>query len=271
MIYNRKYGFKKAIGIPISFLIVICITLFFCSLYIRYLDNLEKENLQTYMYEITEKTATAFRNRIKCYVDSLETLAAVIGWSEIDENNIMTVLRKQLVTNQFDRIGGIDPNGIGIGIDKNIDVLSGNFLHRNYFHDSLAGKIAIEAFKKDFKTNVPSFTISVPIYADSDSAVHGILCGIISEAELQKQVELPVFGGLARFHIIDSNGNILILSKYADTAGNPDNFLDNDFEQTYSYDAFLANLKAGKRGSFGFKLPGSAEQFVTYQPLAIND
>lgn len=135
----------------------------------------------------------------------------------------------------------------------------------------MKGKICIQEVEKDYATNIPCFIISVPIYKlDSDNIV-GVLCDIMTEEELKQQIELPVLGGLARFHIIDSDGNILILSDKADKNGNPNNFINNDFEEVFEYNELLANLKEGKKGSFGFKLHNSESQFVTYQPININD
>lgn len=97
MIFKKSFS-KKNIGLPLTFLILAIITLFFSCVYIRHLNNIEKKSIQTYMYEITEKTAIAIRNRMKKYIYSLETLASIIGSSEVDANNIESILEHQMKT-----------------------------------------------------------------------------------------------------------------------------------------------------------------------------
>ena len=263
----------RGVGTILIAMCVVCVggLVCCCAGFIRHIIKSEMDRTQQYMVDITQKSAVAVNNKIDGYLSTLRALASAI--SRYPENKELNaeIMRHQLELREFRRIGCVYENGDTYSVDNELGELSGvDFRTRGYYRAAMRGISHVEAPFDDYWTENRVVLLSVPIYSH-EGGVMGVLCGVNNADAFTRALEKSYTMDGAYFHIIDSAGNMLFRSSYA----NAELFSANIFTAEYEYfeglERLRENVSAGLSGTATFKEYGESEKYVAYVPLQTND
>lgn len=266
----KSRGVKKFWQIPATVIAAAVILFFISSIYVNSLMKQEKHQINMYMEEVTDKTVLAFDERIQGYIDTLNGIAAAISSEPADREATLAIFQKQLKESLMSRYGIIYSDGTGVGVDRTLGVLDGEFGEKEYFEKCIEGKSYISEPIHDRFSGQQVILFGVPVTNEAGER-KAVLCGIQTVERFQSVIEIPVMDGQGYFHVIDSEGNMLLRSQLSDLEQNESNIFRDEYEKAYGLDTMKENMKKGMSGIAGFTQPGGIPKYVMYAPAKIND
>lgn len=202
----RKYKIDKTVVTILLFFTIIIILLYSLGKYIN--KNLETQLIMS-LEDISDQNINVIQNEINNKFDLLNNLAK--EFSDYTEEELMNSFNKtNILSNQFNfrELGIALPNGIAYMSTNTIYDVS----KREYFKHSINGENYVSEKLTDMRDYGDINVYSVPII-NSKGEVSAVLFSIYHAEDFLKLLQVNSFDGNGYSYIIDSNGNVLNISR----------------------------------------------------------
>lgn len=263
--YIAKFKLKHLI--PLSILAVtIFVMVVFGYFYFKDVQASINSATKLYLTEMSRQSSQNVRDRISKDFSLLHSISGLVGKeNDMNVEDLMPILAKEVKRNSFKRMGVIFPDGTYFSTDN----AKFSPTKDAFFNQAFSGKSVVTDTFRDQAGNKKINVYAVPIY--QNKKIEAILFATIDNAEYSKILSLSTFGGKGYSYIVKKNGSIIISSGQEFKGAKVKNIFD---VSTLISKSDLSQLKSDfssqKTNMIQYKNKGSL-RYLTYTPLKIND
>lgn len=231
------------------------------------------QNLDKNMYHFTENSHHEltllqkynFDREIDSELQLLKNVAATFSYMPDNEKLILKILNHTFKQSNFEYIGIVNNNGVGISNDGSVMRVS----NKVYFKQALSGKSYIsDPIESSIKPGFMVIPIATPIF--KDHVVVGVFIGVYSAEKLDSFL-FSTFDQRSDTMILNSkDGNIIASTRkdhHLPEKSNVFSIIETaKFKDGYSLDNIKQNMSVGTVGCSQYELDG-AYRYIHYVPL----
>lgn len=260
---KRKLGQRLVTGILFCF-VVFWVLAFYANMLQKGLN----EEIIGKLKEVAEQSVVTLCGEIDGESAILEEVAdRFSGREKFDVQAAVQELKKISERHSFKRMGVILPDGLAYTTDdKELELGD-----REFFQESMQGKVAVSNRLKDKVDDDFILVFSVPVYEQDQ--VCAVMFATYCVEELEELLGVFSFGGEGYSYVVSQNGELVI-----DTAGktgfsNMENVYKSMRSASESNIRAAAELKEGmENGSTGYiQFHNKVDKYMYYSPLGIRD
>lgn len=248
---------------PFILIIVIACVL---SSYVAFKDNVEKnlENQTTnHLTDLTDETASNANSKIGECFSLLKSLSYIVAdYKDIQSDDMMKVLNKQVENDVFTDFAIVESNGNGLWNNGKKE----NLADESYIKKTLDGKNSVsEVYVSDNKAE--SYVIfSVPIIKDDE--VRGALICKNSINKLSSILEISSFGQSGNTFIMQKDGTLV--TKAGNTSEKVIDVSDLFPRDDNPTSAIISCIKSKETGNVSYGT-GKNKKYICFSKLSYND
>lgn len=249
-------------GIMIAFFIVL---LGVIASYITRFDKKLAEESQTHLAEVASYVTTHMTSVVTNTQSALTAVAAAID--TLDTNELrMDYLTRIADQYSFAYIGCAGADG---KLYATVDSESVDISGQDYFKSAMRGESKVSDLTRKIFTDraVSGILLSVPLGKDDPK---GVVVAMMEIPQLGEALSLESFGGEGYSYVFDKEGTIIMRTQRLDFNNLFKAWDTADFKKGYSYDAFIADIKANKEGIVYYSYLG-VEKIAYYYPIPFNN
>ena len=233
------------------------------------LNRVVTEDVQSLINEIATQNVVRLNSAIGAEIASLQLQAAFISrYSDIQDPEIIAILRLESEAGGFIRLGVITPDGRSV----NSDGYEVNLAFREYFQQAMQGRpVVSQVLQHTQDEQQRIIVIAVPIYRSGQ--VIGVLRGVRDIHAYANLLQVTTPNGKANAYIVKQSGEVVLAN-----TGFGDGFLSHEqafsalpsFQSTAGLRELATAVGHGESGMVQVKRKNLVE-YVDYRPLGMND
>ena len=159
------------------------------------------------------------------------------------------------------------PDNTLLNADSTVYDMSGTL---SFAEEAAAGAYISNPVQSTLNTDEKVIRHAVPVVRNGRTIY--ILYGVIPLSYFADKYKTDIYDGKAYVLIEDGDTGDLLLDTWHKTLGNIEDYNDRKLEQSYSWNTFKNDLRAGKGGRLAFKSKSTGEVlFLRYDPTGINN
>lgn len=233
------------------------------------LNRVVTEDVQSLINEIATQSVVRLNSTISAEIASLQLQAAFISrYGDIQDPEIISILRLESEAGGFIRLGVITPDGWSV----NSDDYEVNLAFREYFQQAIQGRpVVSQVLQHTQDEQQRIIVVAVPIYRSGQ--VIGILRGVRDIHTYANMLQVTTPNGKANAYIVKPTGEVVLAN-----TGFSDGIYSHElsftelpsFQSTAGLQELAAAVGRGESGMVQVRGQNLAE-YVDYRPLGIND
>lgn len=241
-----------------SIIVAIILLVLFGTLATLYITNLSANlysETDEYLRDLTNQTAKAIKNRINENLTQLETISLIIQQDGFQQESLLDYLDQLAQRDGVKRFGIADLQGNVITSDQK----TFNISNRDYFKDSINGKVVTSKTITDYTDGQTINVYSVPIYKQNE--VSGVLFVTFNTNKLSSLLSLATYNNVGYSFIFNEEGEIVL--------GNEETKRFDDIESLKGIE--LKNIDVNGEGILNFRDENNTLNYLIYANIENND
>lgn len=263
---KSKIKINKEIVIAVLVIVVFFIVGYFS---IERINDELKDDTTAYLSEIAKQGASLVETKVDGQMETLGAVATMIETNgNFDSNVMINAIKPEAERNAFKRMGIIMPDGQAIATDGHSFDLS----NRDYFRLAMTGVNAVSDTLVDPTDGENINVYATPIF--NGPQIMGILFATVETDSLKEVLGVSTFGGQGYSYVVKTNGNVVVESTHPNSVREFTNIFETLGNAGFNNESDLQRLddNMSQRASGNFtSVYGGQQQYVNYEPLAIND
>ncbi len=261
---------ERLVGYFLLFLLLAVMTTAIGLFFFARTARMVRQDAEATISEVAFQSSTHLRSSLHAELAALTAQALYIAtYENIQDPEIMSILRLEALRSGFIRIGVVLPDGASV----NSDGIDNNVFYRDYFQRSMKGEIVVsDVLQFAIDDVTPVIVLSVPIFKEGKGVI-GVLRGTRSVNTYEQLINVSTFDENGYTYLLKANGQPVL-------SGNCP-----EFEQYLSNTAFAENPMARAEPALmdlAFRMMryesdiieirlGGRDFYLDFRPLGVND